>query len=243
MKKIIEVGIQQFKKPKIKQISFVENNKEVNSLLSDIEHKPHAFVLGCLMDRQVKADRAWIIPKIVFDELKTSDINELAEKSLKEYEDIFSKKTLHRFNDDMAKVFYDGVQDIKRKYEGDASKIWRGKPSSALVVYRFLEFRGCGIKIATMAANILAKQFKIEFADYYSIDISPDVHVMRVMERMGCVSKGASREMVIYKARELYPIFPGIIDSSCWEIGRKWCKSENPNCDECSARSECKKNI
>ena len=96
------------------------------------------------------------------------------------------------------------------------------------------------MKISTMATNILARQFRVPFSDYYSIDISPDVHVMRVMKRMGFVPKNADDTMVIYKARELNPDFPGIIDYSCWEIGRKWCKSKSPKCQQCIVVSDCK---
>jgi hypothetical protein len=255
MKEIAEIEMHEFQNSVRKPIPFIDNTEvnnllsdndieKANSLLNDIENNPHAFVLGCLMDRQIKADKAWSIPQIVFNELKTFDINELAKKSLKEYKNIFCKKEskLHRY-DYMVEIFYDGVQDIKTKYQGDASKIWRGKPISALVVRKFREFKGCGIKISTMAANILARQFKIEFADYCFIDISPDTHVMRVMERMGCVSKDASREMVIYKAREIYPEFPGIIDLFLFNIGRNLCHPQNPNCDRCQIKTECEKNI
>ncbi|MDZ7672825.1 MAG: hypothetical protein U5K53_08365 [Halanaerobiales bacterium] len=75
-------------------------------------------------------------------------------------------------------------------------------------------------KIATIAANILATQFNIPFWDYYSKDISSDTHIKRAMKRMGFVPPDASNEIIIYKARELYPDFPGIIDYSCWEIGK-----------------------
>ncbi len=106
---------------------------------------------------------------------------------------------LHRFNDTMAEVFYSAIQDIKVKYNGDASRIWSNNPSSAKVVYEFLQFKGSGKKIATMAANILARQFKIPFSDYYSIDISPDVHILRVMRRTGLVDSNADLDSIIYK--------------------------------------------
>ena len=63
-----------------------------------------------------------------------------------------------------------------------------------------------------MAANILARQFRIQFSDYYSVDISPDTHIVRVLKRTGIVSKDANKNMIIFKARELNPEFPGIID-------------------------------
>ena len=118
--------------------------------------------------------------------------------------------------------------------------IWSDRPSSAKVVYDFLQFNGGGIKIATMATNILAREFKIPLSDYCSIDISPDVHVLRVMRRSGLVRENADIDSIIYKARELNPEFPGIIDLSCWEIGRKWCKPNKPTCKECSIQSICK---
>jgi len=240
MEEIVKIGIDYFNKKTNGQVHFVAD-KKANDLLNDIAKNPHVYVLGCLMDRQIKAEKAWMIPQRIFDILRTSDFNELQKVPLKRFIKIFNDNNLHRFNDTMAETFYSGIQDIKIKYHGNAAKIWLGKPSSALVVYRFLEFKGCGQKIATMAANILARQYKVEFSDYYSIDISTDIHIMRVMRRMGYVPKNASREMVIYKARELYPKFPGIIDLPCFHIGRNWCHPNNPRCKECIVNKVCKK--
>jgi endonuclease III len=214
---------------------------EINAFLNDIEQYPHAYVLACLMDRQIKAEKAWSIPFYIKEAVGSFTINALASNSLEFYQNLFMEKGFHRFNRDMAEVFFSGVLRIKEEYCGDASKIWADNPSSAAVVYRFLQFKGCGIKIATMATNILARQFKIPLSDYYSIDISPDVHVDRVLKRIGLVNTGASREAIVYKARELNPEFPGIIDFSCWEIGRQFCKPQKPLCDQCPIYSQCKR--
>jgi len=242
VEKIVKIGIDRLSHSKRKLISFVDDQK-TNELLNDIENNPHVYVLACLMDRQIRAEKAWAIPQKIFDILKTHNLDELAKIKKEKYTDIFNRNKLHRFNVGMASIFYSGIQDIKNKYHGNASEIWSMKPGSAAVVYRFLEFKGCGIKIATMATNILARQFKIPFSDYYSIDISPDVHIKRVLARLGLVNPNPSPEMVIYKARELYPIFPGIIDFSCWEIGKKWCKPTSPDCGNCIVKSDCKKVI
>jgi len=140
---------------------------------------------------------------------------------------------LDRFVETMSDFFHSAVELISKKYAGDADRIWLGNPSSAEVVYRFLEFRGVGPKIASMAANILARDFRIPFADHFSIDISADVHVRRVFARLGLCPSNATTEQVIYKARALHPEFPGMMDLPFWEIGRNWCKASAPQCDNC----------
>jgi endonuclease III len=237
---LVTIGKERFADP-VRQTVHLVDDKEQNDFLNDIEHVPHAYVLACAMDRQLKSERAWAIPYRIKEIIGSFDFPDLMAVSLDEYKKIFIDNMLHRYNEIMAGVFYSAVQDIATKYDGDASRIWSNKPSSAKVIYNFLQFKGVGIKIATMAANILARQFKIPFSDYYSIDISPDVHILRVMRRTGLVSPNAELESVIYKARELCPEFPGVIDFSCWEIGRAYCRPNNPNCHACIIKSECAK--
>lgn len=240
--KILEIAKKTFESQNVQFVKFLDNEK-ANKLLNDLNNYPHAFILACLMDRQIKAEKAWMIPYQIFELLGDFSVIRLAEMQLETYIKLFKENKLHRFNEIMAEIFYNAILHIKNQYNGYANKIWEGKPSSSEVVYKFLEFKGSGIKIATMAANILARDFKIPFSDYYSIDISPDTHVQRVMKRMGFVPKDANNEMIIYKARELNPEFPGIIDYSCWEIGRNWCKPGNPDCANCIVNDECKKCI
>lgn len=209
-------------------------------MLNDLDEHPHAFVLACVMDRQVKAERAWLIPYRILQKIGGFSVEKLSALTREDVNRIMREpEPLHRFVDKMADCFYAAVQRIKNTYLGDAALIWKGKPSSAEVVYRFLEFEGVGPKIGSMAANILAREFKIPFLDYYSIDISADVHVRRVFSRLGLCPIGASVEQLIYKARALYPEFPGMMDFPSWEIGRNWCKSRGPVCDECYMNDLC----
>jgi len=239
---ILKIAKNRFKEKGTQQVHFT-GNKQQDMLLNDIKKHPHLFVLACLMDRQIPAEKAWAIPYQLCSYLGTFDIIKLAKFSILTYRKLFNTKKLHRFNNPMSEVFYSAIQDIINKYDGNASNIWANKPSSPTVVCRFLEFKGCGIKIATMAANILARQFKIKFSDFYCIDISPDVHIRRVMKRLGYLANTSDINMVIYKAREICPTFPGIIDFSCWEIGREFCHPSKPKCDKCPVEKECKKNF
>jgi endonuclease III len=90
-----------------------------------------------------------------------------------------------------------------------------------------------------MATNILARDFKIPLADYYSVDVSADVHVRRVFTRLGLVEEAARIEEIIYCARVLHPHFPGLLDFPAWEIGRTWCRPTMPRCTECYLRPLC----
>ena len=236
---LLQVGREFFQQPKAELVRFTDElNNDV--FINDISSCPHAFVLSCCMDRQVNADRAWTICWKIRNMLNGDfSIERLASISVDEYIAIFEENNLHRFNFKMAQVFYNAVHRIVEVYNGDASRIWSGSPSSAAVVCRFLEFDGVGIKIATMATNILARQFKVPLSDYCSIDISPDVHIRRVMYRCGLIKDEEDTNYIIYKAREICPEFPGIIDHSLWDIGRSFCRPSEPLCSDCTISALC----
>lgn len=216
-------------------------NVKDNQFVNDIEHYPHAFVLACCMDRQIPSERAWRIPCVIRDCVDEFSIDALARLGSDWYKQIFAEKNLHRYNDVMAKVFYEAVLMIQEKYGGDASRIWSDCPSSAELVYRFLQFDGVGLKIATMAANILHREYRVPLADTASIDISPDVHVFRIFQRTGLVPGEVTREAIVYRARAICAEYPGIVDGACWQIGRDFCHPSEPDCNECPVSENCPK--
>lgn len=220
-------------------VKFTGDN-EADTLLNDLEGHPHAFVLACIMDRQVRAEIAWMIPFRFRQKLGDFSISTLVSLSIDDIKGLMTKpEPLHRYPEKMSHNFHQAIKTIDSKYNRDASKIWADEPPSAKVVYQFLQFRGVGPKIATMATNILARDFKVKFSDYYSIDVSADVHIRRVFTRLGLVQENASIEEIIYKARALYPDFPGLMDLPVWEIGRNWCKAKTPLCDSCYMSDVC----
>jgi endonuclease III len=229
--------------PKEERIEF-SGDPKADALINDIDTYPHAFVLACLMDRQIRYERAWVIPDNISERMKERgrgdfSMKNLSKLSLEDIKTMMSEPAppLHRFVNNMSRIFCSAIQRIISDYAGDASRIWAEKPSSAEAVYRFLQFDGAGRKIATMAVNILARDFKIEFADFYSVDISADVQVCRVFARLGL--SPSEPEQVEYKARALCPEFPGIMDSPCWEIGKAWCRPRNPQCKNCYMKELC----
>jgi endonuclease-3 len=211
-----------------------------HTLINDLAGHPHAFVLACVFDRQVPTDIAWRGPNEIASRLGGFGFTLLRGLSLDGWRSVMlGPPPLHRFAANMAECAHDAVQRIQERYGGDASRIWSDRPSSAELVFRFLDFRGVGPKIANMAANILVRHFRIELADYYSIDISADVHVRRVFSRLGFTEASPTVERVVYKARALYPEFPGIMDLPVWEIGKNWCRPTEPQCEGCPMSQVC----
>jgi endonuclease III len=236
---LVKSGWDIFNAP-VEFIRFTGNN-EADILLNDLQKFPHAFVLACIMDRQMKAERAWLIPYKFQVRLGGFDFERLTKLTISNiYEIMTTPEPLHRFKKIMSENFHQAIELISKRYQGNAANIWLNNPGSGLLVSRFLEFRGVGQKIASMAANILVRHFKIHLAEYVNIDVSVDVHVKRVMVRLGLIPENASVEQVVMAAKTISPEFPGIIDFPCWEIGRKYCRPENPKCTQCDIKSFCK---
>lgn len=85
-------------------VRFVDDYK-VNDLLNNFDEYPHAFVLGCVMDKQIAAERAWSIPYKIYKELGKFDIDFLADVPVDEYKRLFNEGKYHRFNNQCAEFF------------------------------------------------------------------------------------------------------------------------------------------
>ena len=108
---LVTIGKKRFENPEENSVHLVED-QEANSFLNDLVNFPHAYVLSCCMDRQVKAEIAWMIPIRLRKIIGDFSIETLDNISLEEYLTIFNENTLHRFNDIMSKVYYSGVKRI-----------------------------------------------------------------------------------------------------------------------------------
>ena len=76
--------------------------------------------------------------------------------------------------------------------------------------------------------------------DRSAIDISPDRHIQRVMIRLGLVNESPSINQIIFKAKEIHPPFPGLLDLPFYDVGKKYCHARNPQCSKCPFSPYCK---
>jgi endonuclease III len=211
-----------------------------DSLLNDLEHYPHAFVIASVCDRQDSAERVWRIPYELGLRIGSNDFAALAALSEAEVaQKMAEPRPLHRFTNVMAVVVFRAVLRIRQQYQGDASRLWGGSPSSAALISAFLGFHGVGVKIASMAANILVREMKVPVSDMAALDVSPDVHVQRVFGRIGLTGVGASPEEIVYAARSASPDYPGVLDLGAWEVGRQWCRPTGALCQACYLGDGC----
>ena len=76
-----------------KKIEF-SKNPEADELINDIENYPQAFVLACLIDRQIKAEKAWLIPYEVSREINGFKFSKLLKIKLEDIK-IFLKEKIY----------------------------------------------------------------------------------------------------------------------------------------------------
>ncbi len=220
------------------------------TLVNDLEHYPHAFVLGCIADRRAHADIAWSIPGAIREAAGDFEFETLAELPDSGWSSVLETSG-HPLATKMKGLLPAAIRFIAHRYDGDAARIWREGSTGAAVTRRFLAFDGVGPKIANMAANILIRDFGIKLTEPLP-DIAVDTHVLRVFERLGllrrlehsqlCPSsiKAKQQLRVQPRARELSPRWPGELDWPTWYIGSTWCHARRePECGKCHMEAVC----
>lgn len=238
---IIKIGEKILTEPK-STVEFTKN-KKWNDLLNDLDNYSHLFILACIGDKQIKEERAWSIPMIIAEKIGGFEFEKFNSLTAEKIKQLFIENSLHRFNSDVSLQYFEAIKKISNEYDGIANNIWRNTNSSTVIQSNMLGFKGVGQKIASMTVNILVRSFKEDIFDKQWIDVSADRHVIRVFKRTGIVRENATKEEIIWKARELNPKYPGVFDLATFTIGKKYCKPTNPLCDICHINNECNKLI
>jgi len=215
----------------------LESSFWVNKNMSSLD-----FLFGVIFDQGIKAERAWEAPnklKKRLGHLNPLKISSMSKKDLEKI--VFQKPALHRYKK-VVDWILEACKLLNQRYEGNAENIWNDIPRAKDLEMRFEEFKGIGQKKASMAVNILVRDFKIPIKDVNKkdINVSYDIHVRRVFLRAGLVNKD-DRSLLINTARKLNPEYPGELDLPAWEIGRRWCHPTNPECDRCFLKEVCPK--
>ncbi len=68
--RLVEHGQKSLRSPR--QIIQFTKMAASDALLNDLANHPHAFVLASVMDRQIKAEKAWLIPFADYFSIDTS---------------------------------------------------------------------------------------------------------------------------------------------------------------------------
>ncbi len=223
-------------------VSGITVEPAARDLVNDLEHYPHAFVLACIADRQTQADIAWSLPHAICKAAGDFEFETLAGLRGSVWSSVLASSG-HRLATDMERLLPAAIRLIGDRYGGDAARIWANGSSGVAVARRFLEFDGVGPKIASMAANILIRDFGIELPTPRP-DIPVDTHVLRVWKRLDLLPgfehsqlRSTTEKQKIglqLRARELNPDWPGELDWPTWQIGRTWCHARRaPACGEC----------
>lgn len=214
--------------------------EEANKLINDCYL---AFVLGVLFNERRSAEKVWEAPYLLRQRLGGFDLAKIANMSDEEIIKAFEEaglKYLSRYKR-MARWTRELCKQIREKYHGEVENLWSDIPTADKLQARFDEFVGIDQKKASMAVNILVRDFKIEIrGSKEKIDISYDRHVRRIFLRTGLVEKD-DMGLLIRVARKLHPEFPGELDYPAWRIGRDWCRPTNPKCKDCFISDVCPK--
>lgn len=207
-----------------------------------IEENSFAFALAAVLDRGTKSEIIWTIPYYLQKRIGELSPYSFVNKSAEDLERIFrSLPAKPRYITDAPRTVKKLSEIIIREYDGDVSKIWRNK-TSRYVKATFQRIYGVGPGIASMIVLLLERCFGVHFTDidHGTMDVKPDVHIVRVFHRLGFISEPKEAE-ALKAARRLNPEYPGALDPPTWIIGKKWCTPTQPKCHSCPLNTVCPK--
>jgi endonuclease III len=199
-----------------------------------VPSSPYAFCLAICLDRCTKAEIIWTIPYWLSNLTGHLDPQKFNQMTLLQLADLINKLPKKpRFSSAASKTISSLTRIIVEQFDGSAENIWREK-SAQKVKETFRQVYGVGVGISNLSVILLEQAYKFSFSDldHTCMDIKPDVHTKRVLYRLG-FSLNQDDTSAINAARSMNPDYPGELDGPLWYIGKTWCNSFHPNCNDC----------
>lgn len=196
--------------------------------------RANKFMLGSLLDFQIKAERAWENARRLAEDLLGDPDglwHSIASVPSQEWDDRRPAYRLHRFHWVHSQVHKTAVQMVGA-YSGDARRVWCGQPPSTVQVR--LKALGLGDQRSRMAVGALIDTSQIEGTG----DVKADIHVKRVLGRI-LEGSSMSEAQATHAARSLSPQNPWLVDRPAYLIGKEFCAPVDPRCAECPAAARC----
>ena len=215
------------------------SNAEANEL---VRTDAFAFLTAVLFDQGVPAERAWTAPYLLRQRMGHLDPARIAGDPEGVRRAIQMQPKLHRYIEKIPRWLVGAARRVEQDYRGDASAIWKDRPSAVELQRRLSEFHGIGQKKAAMTVEILNRDLGVPVDRMAGSDVAVDVHVRRVFLRSRIADRDDPDHMIT-AARQLHPSRPGALDSPAWDVGRNWCHAGAPDCGHCPLTHVCPKDI
>jgi uncharacterized HhH-GPD family protein len=216
------------------------NNKEADKF---IKQESLAFLFAVILDQGAVAERIWEIPYNLKAILGHLDVHKIAGMTDAEIQGVFQRlPSKPRYWRTAAKRIRNACIQVVNRYQGKAENIWNDSPKAGDLQARLDAFEGVGQKKASMATRILGMDMNLNvpIRNWNEMDVSVDVMIQRVFTRAG-LSNTSNPSEIIQQARRLNPSFPGALDLPSWDLGRRWCFPQHPNCRDCYIGEVCPK--
>ena len=204
------------------------------SLMRLNRRRANKFILGCIIDYQIPADKAWANAARLAETVLRDpaylwrSIARIPERvwmaRRKEY------SWLHRFPAAHERVWRIG-RAIHETYAGDARQIWRGR-SPEEVKERLLQL-GLGPQLSRMAVGALIDTGHL----LGSGDVKADLNVCRSLGRL-VPGAPVTPDQATQMTRAMYPRNPWRLDAVLFQLGRGVCRATR-KCSRCSLSDAC----
>lgn len=197
----------------------------------------YAFIALC-GNRMIAYERAWALPQTMLDRAGFECPVEMCTRlSASELEAVIRQPPCgHRLPGRIAAAMSGTARAIESEYAGDARNVYRGQDVS--VVLRRLEaLPGYGRKLARLALRIILLDWAGDVrGERAFLDVTPDLHVCRVLYRLGLIGT-PSPPLAIDAARRASPSAPYLVDGA-FALGTSVCGAR-PACNRCSLARHC----